>query len=139
MHNEATARALDSFNVRRGIHLAETSQIPDVVDETPFWQQRGLDLGIMTMTMPTKPYWNTTMVTAWVAVIGLIVVLLSAVGGLYVYTRDKAYQDGYERGRQAERQVQQDDKMKSLQNELEVHRDQLGLNPPKDNKPKEKK
>lgn len=88
-----------------------------------FLERRALDLGIMTMVQPTKPYWSTTMVTAWVAVMGFIVVLLGAIGGLYVYTRDTNLKIGKDQGIQEEKDRQRDAQILNLQRELRLDKD----------------
>lgn len=101
-----------------------------------FLERRALDLGIMTMAQPTKPYWNVPMVTAWVAVIGLIVVLLGAVGSLYVYTRDTSKADGIQIGIQQERDRQNVKEREDQAKEIETLKRAAGLLPPEPKKEK---
>lgn len=100
------------------IHLANAADEP-VDGENGFWQRRALDLGIMTMSRTNiPPYWNTTMVTAWVAVIIGVLTVLGAIGGLYVYTRDTNLENGIKIGEQRERERHREDRIKALENEL---------------------
>lgn len=93
---------------------------PDV-EPLPSWvERRLLDLRATTMSQPTKPYWNTTMVTAWVAVLLGVATILGSVGGLYLYTRDTADKSGYERGRRDERDATRDAEIEMLKKKLEV-------------------
>ena len=120
-----------------GIHLAESSEIPATPEPQLTWlQRRAIDLKVMTMAQPPPtPYWNASMVSAWVAVIGVTILLLSSIGGLYIYTRDTSRSDGITEGRRLEREAQLQKEIDALTIELQVQRDSCELN----DKPKEKK
>lgn len=87
-------------------------------EELSWWQRRALDLRITTMAPPTKPYWNTTMVTAWVAVIVGLVTTLSAVCALWYFTDQSAEKRGYERGLQQAEQQQILERLQKTEEEL---------------------
>ena len=65
------------------------------VRQPGFWARRAVDLKLKTMSdAPQKPYWNTTMVSAWCAVAGAIILILSSIAGLYIYTRTTSLEEG---------------------------------------------
>lgn len=86
--------------------LGDMDELDNVIPMRPteklsFLDERLVDLRIKTMqNPPTTPYWNTTMVTAWSAVIGAIILILSTIVGLYLYTWERAEKVGIEKGRQ---------------------------------------
>ena len=97
----------------------------DEPDKLSFWQQRALDLRLTTMAPPTKPYWNTTMVTAWVAVIVGFFTIMGSIGALYLYTDAVAEQRGIEKGRHAAEKEQQQKEMEKMERELRVLEEKL--------------
>ena len=118
MDGAATAKAMD--NISHFPCYQVLTEMPEESKELSFWQHRALDLQITTMAPPTKPYWNTTMVTAWVAVIVGMFTILGSIGALYLYTDAVAEQRGIEKGRQ---QVEQQQILERLNKaEAEVRR-----------------
>lgn len=99
------ATAMEAGNVKHfpgyGVLGNETDD-PAVRSPLTFWQQRAVDLGMRTMAVtPTvkPPYWNTTMVTAWCAVAGVLLVLIGMVVALWYFTWQTADAQGYYRGK----------------------------------------
>lgn len=94
--------------------------VPEVEEPKPTWLQRRLaDLRLTTMSRVSPPYWNTTMVTAWVAVIVGIVTVLGAVGALYLYTKSTSLADGIQIGEQRTLERLRDAEIERLRNENE--------------------
>ena len=82
-------------------HFPGFATVEEPRDDRPsFWVRRARDLQIITMpSAPPTKYWNTTMVTAWVAVIVGMITVLSAVVGLWYFTDQNAEKRGFERGK----------------------------------------
>ena len=102
-------------------YLPTYQQVEEPRDEELSWlDQRLLDLRVKTTMAPStqKPYWNTTMVTAWVAVIVGFFTITGAIGGLYLYTDSVAEKRGIEKGK-AEAEKQQ------LERELDAMRKEV--------------
>lgn len=105
------------------INHPSAAHIESPGDESPeltFWQRVARDLKLTTMAVPTKPYWNTSMVTAWVAVILGVVTILGSIGALYVYTKNTYLQMGIEQGEQRALDRQRDERIKELENQLKI-------------------
>lgn len=98
--------------------------------------ERMLDLGVKTMTQPVKPYWNTTMVTAWVAVIMCILGLGAAIAGLWVYTKNNYLELGDRQGYQRRQREETDEKLRQQADEINTLKKAAGLLPADEEKKK---
>jgi len=124
MNNAATAAQtvlLPAGNVKAGPGYTAAIEPPSDQAALSFWERRALDLKIKTMPgdTPTKPYWNTTMITAWVAVIVAIFTISGAIfGGIY-FAYSLGEKAGDERATQRERMNQQQAEIDKLNKALE--------------------
>lgn len=111
------------------IRLASTSENPRVdKDVQPSWFDRQMiNAGAKTMSQPTKPYWNPTMVSIYIGILVGVITILGAVGGLYVYTRDTNLKLGDEHGYQRAQQEQMQKQLEQIaadekrRKELEIY------------------
>lgn len=94
----ATANEIGNVKHFPGLGILD-NETDDPAVKHPFWVQRAVDLQLTTMAAPTKPYWNPTMVSAWCAVVGVLLVLISMVVGLWYFTWQTALAEGIQRGK----------------------------------------
>lgn len=118
MNKMSTARSnVAEFPVVLGNEIDDPAMRP--VKELSFWQQRAVDLKLKTMAnAPHKPYWNTTMVTAWCVVAGFLLGLSIAIASLYSYTAETNRKAGYEAGVADQKNIELQRKLEEQDAEL---------------------
>lgn len=89
------------------------------------------DLRLKTMAahLPQKPYWNAAMVSAWVAVIGVVILLLGSVGGLWLYTKNTYLEIGDQQGYQRRLREETQEKLTIQDQEINRLKGAMGLLP----------